>query len=778
MMLRSGRRRLLITVLGVLAVACSLAPAVSAKPGDLDRSFGSNGTFSLGSPADVGRQPAFLADGRIVAAVTPGTSAVRLTSAGALDPSFGFGGIATVPSGPPSLAAVPQADGAVVVAAVSGQDYVVRRFGPTGAPDGTYGTSGVATVRVGRDPHDSVQIWRVLLQADGKLLVVGATRHKVDRASDDDCDTKLLLARLLPSGAPDPGFGAGGLVQEPYAHIKVMDAALAPNGRINVSADVSLCEQSDSSKGKGGLAVRRYLPDGSVDRGYGSRGWSRAGRGFFPIRAIALQKDGKAIVVGFTGKDNRNRITLTRFRASGKLDREFGEEGRAVVPVTNDSQGTSVAVQPNGRILVAGSAQTKSCSNCAGALARLRSNGRIDSGFGNDGSVVLPRTFFQLNDLSVSPAASASSRPRSSEPPTGARWRSSSSSSAILWAGMRLAICIAAAATALLVLPTAAADAATTLAQFVQPTGQEPPCDNPGCTVWNRTVNAAAVQPAGLASPIDGVVVKALIRGLDKTHPFRLRVLSDNGGTAQRFAISDQLLNDTPAKEHPVRLSIKKGQFVGLQVQAGTALPSVFAAFPQTVSRAVFSSPLAPDAAPVGAVDTGQSAFLFTGTVESDFDNDGFGDETQDACPINPLTAGACPATGLGTTPDTVAPAISDVSAKPDAFRTKNGTTLRFKVSELSAIFYTVDKAKNGRKVGGKCVRPTRGNSGGKRCDRYVVVGKFLGFGLAGKNKTRFDGKVKEKALKEGRYRLRLRAMDVAGNLSKRVPLKFRIASP
>ncbi len=402
-MLRSRSRRLLTAIAGALAVACSLAPAVPAKPGDLDRSFGSNGTFSFAAPADVGRQPAFLADGRIVAAVTPGTSAVRLTPAGSLDPSFGLGGIATVPSGPPSLAAVSQADGAVVVAAVSGQDYVVRRFGPTGVVDGTYGGSGVATVRVGRDPPDSVQIWRVLLQPDGKLLIVGATRHKVDRASDDDCDTKLLLARLLPSGAPDAGFGAGGLVQEPYANIKAMDAALGPNGRLNLTADLSLCEQSDSSKGKGELAVRRYLSDGSVDRGYGSRGWSRAGRGFFPIRAIALQRDGKAVVAGFTGKGKRNRITLTRFRTSGKLDREFGEEGRAFVPVTNDSQGETVAVQPNGRILVAGSAQTKTCGNCAGVLARLRSNGRVDTGFGDDGSVVLPKTFFQLNDLAVSP---------------------------------------------------------------------------------------------------------------------------------------------------------------------------------------------------------------------------------------------------------------------------------------------------------------------------------------------------------------------------------------
>jgi hypothetical protein len=97
--------------------------------------------------------------------------------------------------------------------------------------------------------------------------------------------------------------------------------------------------------------------------------------------------------------------------------------------------------------------------------------------------------------------------------------------------------------------------------------------------------------------------------------------------------------------------------------------------------------------------------------------------------------------------------------------RAKVGATVRYSLSAVSAVVFTVERALKGRRVGGKCRKRTRSNRRRKRCTRFVVVrprtGSFAHRGAAASNAFRFSGRLRydrltprTKPLLPGRYRL------------------------
>jgi hypothetical protein len=122
---------------------------------------------------------------------------------------------------------------------------------------------------------------------------------------------------------------------------------------------------------------------------------------------------------------------------------------------------------------------------------------------------------------------------------------------------------------------------------------------------------------------------------------------------------------------------------------------------------------------------------------------------------------------------DRTAPLLTGLSAKPRSFRTRRragrpaGTTVRFGLSEAATVRLGAERATTGRRVGGGCVRQTRGNRSRRACVRYVVLrGVFTRKLAAGVARVRFDGRLGGKRLATGRYRLVLIATDAAGNAS------------
>ena len=160
-------------------------------------------------------------------------------------------------------------------------------------------------------------------------------------------------------------------------------------------------------------------------------------------------------------------------------------------------------------------------------------------------------------------------------------------------------------------------------------------------------------------------------------------------------------------------------------------------------------------------------------------------DGTSDSAPAT-VTIHVGTPNGPGST-DTTPPVVSNVTvsrkrwrrgnALPSAARAKVGMTIAFGLDEAGTARISFAKAQPGRRVGGRCVKPTRANRSNRRCTRFVAAGSFTVRSRLGTNRIRFQGRLDAThRLGIGRYRVSVRATDAAGNSSRpRTGPTFRI---
>jgi len=127
---------------------------------------------------------------------------------------------------------------------------------------------------------------------------------------------------------------------------------------------------------------------GALDPGFNGTGTVVTPIGFTDMaRAVALQPDGKIVVAGDSVSSvSQDDFALARHQQDGSLDTSFGGNGTVTTAFSGysryDNDGAyAVAVQPDGKIVAAGYD-----SNSLFALARYKPNGSLDHGFGCDGS--------------------------------------------------------------------------------------------------------------------------------------------------------------------------------------------------------------------------------------------------------------------------------------------------------------------------------------------------------------------------------------------------------
>jgi hypothetical protein len=120
-------------------------------------------------------------------------------------------------------------------------------------------------------------------------------------------------------------------------------------------------------------------------------------------------------------------------------------------------------------------------------------------------------------------------------------------------------------------------------------------------------------------------------------------------------------------------------------------------------------------------------------------------------------------------------PTIASLILKPRRFVAGRGTRITVNVDEGGTLRFTIQRRLPGRKVAKRCVKPTRRNRAARSCSRYVLRGGFSKPSKAGLNRYRFSGRLKGKKLPPGAYRLRVVAVDAAGNRSvpKYAPFKI-----
>ena len=366
-----------------------LSPAFGA-PGDLDLTFGSGGKVNIdfGSSSEYGSSVAVQSDGKIVVAgssfwnlANKDFALARYTTTGAFDTSFGNGGKVTTAIGNDDdvgVSVAVQSDGKIIVAGYSWNgsysDFALVRYTTAGALDASFGSGGKVITPV----SSSYDFGRsVALQSDGKIVVAG------DSYNGSNYD--FALVRYTASGALDASFGSGGKVTTAIGSNNDggYTVALQNDGKIVVAGYSSNGSNSD-------FALVRYMAAGALDTSFGNGGkvTTAIGSSTDIGNSVAVESDGKIVVAGYsTGADGYADFALARYTAAGALDASFGSGGKVITPVSsNDDHGYSVAVQSDGKIVVAG--YSSNGSNSDFALVRYTAAGALDASFGSGGKVI------------------------------------------------------------------------------------------------------------------------------------------------------------------------------------------------------------------------------------------------------------------------------------------------------------------------------------------------------------------------------------------------------
>lgn len=184
--------------------------------GLIDDTFGDHGVVMTQMPGtDINAHAHSIGvqtSGKIVVTGAAGNSfvAVRYTTAGALDPDFGTAGIAVIPVGSYAhgYSAVIQSDDKIVMAGLSDDHFAVVRLTASGALDTTFGTGGIATATIG--DYDKAET--IALQSDGKILVTGSSDQKtaLARYRADNTDFVTIQSPADGSTVTSSTFAASG----------------------------------------------------------------------------------------------------------------------------------------------------------------------------------------------------------------------------------------------------------------------------------------------------------------------------------------------------------------------------------------------------------------------------------------------------------------------------------------------------------------------------------------------------------------------------------------
>lgn len=314
---------------------------------------------------------------------------------------------------------------AVFLAALSSS--VIPVIAATGTLDTTFGTGGSSTISFGGTETANA----VAVMSNGKIVVAGSTNAAgnsdfavirynangtldttfssdggtttdIGTASQDfanavavQADGKILVAgysnsagnnnfvtvRYNVDGTLDTFFGAGGKVTSDFGND---DRAAC----ITIQEDGKIVVAGSTDGGSSDFAVARYLADGSPDTSFSGDG--RQNATFFSAdfcQTVAIQNDGKIVLAGYTNNPGTNDFAIARFTADGTLDSTFDTDGRATVSFGDDDRASGVVIQDDGAIVVAGSWDGGDSDM---AIARFNGvTGALDTTFSTDGRQTL-----------------------------------------------------------------------------------------------------------------------------------------------------------------------------------------------------------------------------------------------------------------------------------------------------------------------------------------------------------------------------------------------------
>ena len=393
--------------------------------GTMDYTFGGGGwrIVAIGTDSDIAEKVLVQPDGKIVAAGRAYVGGdwdfgvVRVNADGTSDPTFNGTGMQVIGFGGDDYCwdAALQTDGKLVLVGehdgTINNDFAVCRLNADGQLDATFDGDGKTSTGFG-NLTDAARA--VAIQPDGKIVAAGFGG----------------IARYMPDGSLDPAFDQDGKVDLPQLYVKyVKDLVVRPDGKILMAGDGDvggadfydfriICLNSDGSPNPGlghflgtsddipdppsmtvlpegrlvamqplgsGCYLYRFTQDLFNDAdGYQMVGFDEPS---FPVgsnesaNGMAIQPDGKILLAGEVGYNTSNEAALVRLLPDGTMDDFFGSWGRAHLSLGIPNSGRGVAVQTDGKIVMAGYTAT----NTNFTVARFTSSGTLDPSFGIGG---------------------------------------------------------------------------------------------------------------------------------------------------------------------------------------------------------------------------------------------------------------------------------------------------------------------------------------------------------------------------------------------------------
>jgi uncharacterized delta-60 repeat protein len=369
---------------GAFAVTPHIEPLSTAC---LDSSFNGSGivTTPFGSGNDYAVSAAIQGDGKIVAAGYSWNGSnydfavVRYNNDGTLDTSFNGTGMVTTPFGNSddiALSVAIQGDGKIVVAGDSitgtSYDFALARYNPDGTLDTSFNGTGKVTTDVGSSTETGHS---VAIQADGKIIVAGTSAVGFAYV--------FAVVRYNSNGSLDTTFNGTGKVITAIGgtNDQGFSVAIQADGKIVVAGLSAFNSQDD-------FAIVRYNNDGSLDTSFNGTGkvTTAIGSSHDMAFSVALKDDGKIIAAGKSLTESYYDFAVVRYNSDGSLDTSFNGTGKVTTAIGSaDDNGNCVAIQGDGKIVVAGTSLIGSSNDFA--VVRYNSDGSLDGAFNGSGKV-------------------------------------------------------------------------------------------------------------------------------------------------------------------------------------------------------------------------------------------------------------------------------------------------------------------------------------------------------------------------------------------------------
>jgi uncharacterized delta-60 repeat protein len=186
------------------------------------------------------------------------------------------------------------------------------------------------------------------------------------------------------AGALDLSFGGTGKVATALSsvgHSYGTATAIQNDGKILAAGYAYFGNDVD-------FAVSRYNADGSLDLTFDQDGMVTTDIGDINdfCYSVAIQNDGKIVLVG--GTQNFSKIAVVRYNSNGSLDTTFDLDGILIATLPSISaQGYAAAIQTDDKILIA--AQSFNGANADFSVVRINPDGSFDSTFDSDGIAII-----------------------------------------------------------------------------------------------------------------------------------------------------------------------------------------------------------------------------------------------------------------------------------------------------------------------------------------------------------------------------------------------------